>query len=225
MSGCAHTAKHAAPRSEFKQTNQQNYRLNSTLICRVGDAAVSRKQYQEYLNYGGVRSDKNFRIKGGLSTVSVDFYGSPATIYEMYGTLNGMKAYKIPDSRRGLVFCIDENDRFSGYVAGITYGYSPVTGVNQYAIDPEDTKFIEVLLSRTPVPGQPYTNHEIIYSGRSGTEVFFTYREYTVDDLARPAYSQDLVYPHDTEIIQFKNYAIKLIDATPRKLTYSVIED
>jgi hypothetical protein len=54
---------------------------------------------------------------------------------------------------------------------------------------------------------------ELIYNGISKGVIRVTYREYS-NDMARPAFFQDLVYDLDeSDLIQFREFRIKVIDA------------
>lgn len=66
---------------------------------------------------------------------------------------------------------------------------------------------------------------EIVYSGMSGDNIKATYREYK-DDLARPAFFQDLVYNlNKSRVIRYKNFKVKILDATNQHIEYVVMED
>jgi hypothetical protein len=66
---------------------------------------------------------------------------------------------------------------------------------------------------------------ELIYTGRSGDTIHASYREY-MNDLARPSFFNDLQYDlHQSQIIVYKRYRIKVLSATNESITYIVIED
>jgi uncharacterized protein YceK len=63
---------------------------------------------------------------------------------------------------------------------------------------------------------------ELIFSGVSGSTLRLTYREY-VNDLARPAFFQELTYERDTTEIQFRNTRIRIIEIKGSTLRYVLI--
>ena len=66
---------------------------------------------------------------------------------------------------------------------------------------------------------------ELIYTGRSGTTVHISYREYK-KDFARPAFFQELRYDiAQSNIIVFKQYKIKIIEATNEYIKFIVLTD
>lgn len=64
---------------------------------------------------------------------------------------------------------------------------------------------------------------ELIYSGRSGTTISLTYREFS-DDMARPAFSQELRYDIGAEPeVGFRGARIRIIEASNTSLKYLII--
>lgn len=52
-----------------------------------------------------------------------------------------------------------------------------------------------------------------------------TYKEYSYNDLARPAFFQNLTYQVDAKQIRFKNFLIQIHDVTNEQITYTVLKD
>lgn len=67
---------------------------------------------------------------------------------------------------------------------------------------------------------------ELVYSGKFGDDtVRFLYREY-VDDMARPAFTQELSYDlPESNPISFKSLVIDVQEATNNSITVSIVED
>lgn len=70
-----------------------------------------------------------------------------------------------------------------------------------------------------------FENHELLYNGTDGKSIFITYREFTQNDLARPAYFQNLTYDAKAETIRFKKYKIRIIKSDTERIRFSVLED
>lgn len=68
-------------------------------------------------------------------------------------------------------------------------------------------------------------NYEIVYSGTDGQSMRFSYREYTVADMARPAYSQDFAYPLTAREIKFRDVRIDVVAAKSDSITYIIRAD
>jgi hypothetical protein len=82
---------------------------------------------------------------------------------------------------------------------------------------------IEYTLTYAPVPKKEYFKQEFIYNGRVANALKFMYREY-IDDLARPAFTQDLQYDlSESKIIGFRGLRIEVISATNTNIEYKVL--
>lgn len=71
----------------------------------------------------------------------------------------------------------------------------------------------------------PGMSIELIYSGKNDVSLNATYREYSPDDMARPAFFQNITYRADAKQLRFKEFVIKLHDVSNEKITYTVLED
>lgn len=101
------------------------------------------------------------------------------------------------------------------------------THINQnpkVKFEPQDVTLLPGTVTTTDAT-KGYTNFELIYGGVSGDEVHVTYREYTPDDLAKPAFSQQLVYSLKAKKIRYRNIDIDVLGATNEKIRYAVISD
>jgi hypothetical protein len=69
--------------------------------------------------------------------------------------------------------------------------------------------------------------YQLLYQGYAQGVLKFSYREYK-DDMARPAFTQDLTYeykPGESSIIGFKGLRMRVIDANNTKITYVIDQD
>lgn len=57
------------------------------------------------------------------------------------------------------------------------------------------------------IPGFKY---ELLFSGRNNNYLNFAYREYTPDNVARPAFFQNVTYQEDAKQIRFKDLRLNL---------------
>ena len=66
---------------------------------------------------------------------------------------------------------------------------------------------------------------ELIYTGRSGNTLHISYREYK-QDFARPAFFQELRYDMwQSRKVVFKQYKLKIINATNEYIKFVVLDD
>ena len=64
---------------------------------------------------------------------------------------------------------------------------------------------------------------ELIYTGKSGNQIFITYREFK-SDLARPAFSQNLSFDmKDGNVFGFQGSRFEVIDASNTNIVYKLL--
>ena len=68
-------------------------------------------------------------------------------------------------------------------------------------------------------------NYELLYGGINNVTLAITYREFTIDDMARPSFFQNLVYETSAKQFRFKDFKIEIIEANNEKLVYRVVDD
>ena len=93
-----------------------------------------------------------------------------------------------------------------------------------YSTDPPGVVF-QPDTSTSTVSSAGYLNFELVYSGVTKDSVRLLYREYTQQDLVRPAFSQDVVYERDASTIRFRNVLIRVLQATGEQIRFVVLED
>lgn len=80
-------------------------------------------------------------------------------------------------------------------------------------------------LSSEVVEGDSTFQQTLIYSGKVGSTLNISYREFN-GSLARPAYSNDVVYDlADSNIIGYQGAKLEVIEATNQQITYKVIKN
>ena len=69
----------------------------------------------------------------------------------------------------------------------------------------------------------PSFKQELVYNGRTGSTIRFMYREYK-DDLARPAFTQNLVYDlKQSNNVVFQSVELEVLEATNTEIRYKLI--
>lgn len=69
------------------------------------------------------------------------------------------------------------------------------------------------------------TNYELIYGGINNVSISMTYREFTIDDMARPSFFQNIIYETGAKQIRFKDTLLDVIEVTNEKIVYKVLSD
>lgn len=120
-----------------------------------------------------------------------------------------------------LLFLVDDEGRFEG--AAINAQRMPMG--RTYRPQPESVR-LEVASGTTSIDrSKGYTNFELIYNGRTRDSFQVLYREYTQNDLVRPAFTQTLVYDVDGTSIRFRNLHMEVEEASSEQLRFTVIAD
>lgn len=224
LNGCAHVAKPIdLTKLGTKEVALKTYTIGVTQTSNVGEPIVRVKQYTVVERQSALKATNDFVISGGLLDVAVNVNGKAGQLYEIVGAVGSdLRAIKIPGTH--LVFGITEEGKFSGIAAAFDYLRAPIHGVNVYKIEPESTIFLPAK-SQQVLDGYPYKNHELLYSGSSLNDFKLLYREYSLADLIRPAFSQELVYPIHSKSIRFRGYRIEILNVNPESITYRVVEE
>lgn len=111
-----------------------------------------------------------------------------------------------------------------GYLEGSGLGLRDSRLGYTYKTNPSDVIFRPDTTSSV-VSRAGYLNFELIFTGVTKDSIRLLYREYTQQDLARPAFSQEAVYERDASTIRFRNILIRVISANGEQIRFVVIED
>ncbi len=211
------------------QTNhiyKKNYELGHRQSVNVGEAMIRVKDYYVKIKKKPAMSpDNDFITSGGFVTIK----GYSNNTYPLVGTvdyegneLNVLKIKDTNDINRGLV--ITKHGHVKEKVLSSPDVVYSIYKVYEFTTKPPDVKF-----SRTTeeeiISKSGYTNYKIIYTGQTDKYITLSYREFTPENLARPAFTQRLTFSKDSNVIQFKDLKIKIHYSTNQKIEYSVLED
>jgi hypothetical protein len=224
LSGCTTTMKPATNgQSRISTVDEKNYDIGQVRTVYVGEQILSRKAYDIIISSNHVRPSNDFSLTGGIGSVSVSMQGGPNDQFRVVAT-NDLGNAAVAISGSHLAFGIDKEGKWDGTVASGSFWTAPVGSGSQYKFNPPNTKFTRVE-SKRPVPESGYINHELVFSGISADGLHLLYREYTFENMARSAFTQDLHYSAETGGIRFRKYKIKIISHTASSITYVVESD
>lgn len=214
----------------------KNYELNEIQTAFIGDPLIKvNDSYcfsQPMFKY--VVSNNDFTIKAS---------------YKRFGMLTGNTEIKVLKKMKYPVYSVIDEDKGIYYVVFIpdinkesTYGilidskgnisntmhYLKENGVSKNI----DTKF-EPLSPRFTYADKSNcdryytgnTNYELLYNGVNNVTLTLTYREFTANDLVKPAFYQNLVYQTDANHIRFKQYKVDVLETDNEKIKYRVVEE
>lgn len=109
---------------------------------------------------------------------------------------------------------IKKNTLYSHY-------YQQVYISDSIIINPDKVVYSNSCIRNSPTA----ISFELIFAGKNDVSLNTTYKEYSYNDLARPAFFQNLTYQANAKQIRFKNFLIQIHNVTNEQITYTVLED
>lgn len=223
LSGCAQQIRPSV-KSHIgtERVFQKNYEIGQKLAAYVGQPIVKVKDYRvNRYKAKYMRASEDFVISGGIVSVA----GDKNTDYLVRGeTTMGDTTYTVvnlPGSQIGAGF--GALIRPDGGVHNKILNNNIVM-VYTFTVSPADLRFLPSKNEDIDVDAG-YLNYELIYGGTDGKSITITYREYTSEDLARPAFYQNVVYEAGKRQIRFRDIVIEIQEASNEKLVYTVLSD
>ena len=233
LSGCA-TVQTIEPATREKPIVRSEHRVDTTyeLGARtqafVGERMLRVQDYYETIREAAAGAQdltptESFSMRiPPLTSVSL----SPTDTLTVVGTTDrGGESYRLVSipgpTTRLLRFLITEDGAFEGSAvnhSGARMGWS-------YTPSPESVRLIPAASKTSIDTRKGFTNFELVYSGTTKDSLQLLYREYTQGDLARPAFSQTLVYEKDSSAIRFRNLQIEVHSASNERIEFTVVSD
>ena len=221
IAGCTSTMKmEGVDKGEIRNIDFKSYSLGTPFSVYVGDRVLSRKSYEAVVRKDNLEALNSFTLKGGIATTSISLIGDKGDRFSIAGkNEKGHYVARIPNSI--FMFGVNEHGKWDNTVMSSSYWTSPIGSGGQYKIEPEDTLF-KVVESTTPVSELGYINHELIFTGVGANGITLLYREYTFENRARSAFTQELVYPKGSKDIRFRNYSLTILSVNPSEISLIV---
>lgn len=205
---------------------KKNYTKGEVNTVYVGESTISHQDYYvKRQNINKVRPTEDFSVTGAETAINI----SKDNVYLVVGTvqLEEKTYYSVFVSGTSLIglgikayLLITESGEIHDKILN-EYG---VPIVYKYKVTPKTARF-EFLTEENIDSSKGFINYELIYTGTSGDSITLLYREFTPNNLARPAFFQNLTYSSKSEFIRFKKIKIQIHQATNESITYTVIED
>jgi hypothetical protein len=226
LAGC--TAQVIPPklqRSPSELVSETNYAIGAVREAYVGETIVKIRNYRvERVGTGHMIPDQSFDIAvPGLG--NADLHVEKGKKYPWRGSVTEEGAlYDIVDvpaggGKMGILLTKD-----TGEVTGrLVQSPVPMFLPGKHLPTPAGPRFTHEVEARKV--GIDQVHYELIYSGMSGRTINLSYREFTTDGMARPAFTQELHYNADEPTLRFRNLQVGIREATNEKLTYVVLAD
>jgi hypothetical protein len=210
----------------LKHVVQKNFAVGELKSVSVGETMVSLKDYYQKAQQETWSIGEPVSLRVGLGSMVVipgdyavaarvkvdgaDYDVVDAKVHPYELTTFGPSSAVVP-----MTFLIDKGGRIAkaGSGLGITTDIS--------GLDPAD--FRATRAEKTSVDSsRGYTNFELLYSGVAAGAVRLTYREYSPNDLSRPATFQDLTYNAADKSVRFKNMQLDIESADNQAIRFRV---
>lgn len=209
-------------------TRDTNYTLGQPFDVTVGESAVRVKSYLlSTTTADAYTSQSSLRIKAGLGT-------TPIAAGQQLRIVGRME-------EDGISYDVVEMARYSSLGVFVVYGLAigPNNQVYGRGVNFGNGTWRRVIGKQT-VEGAPsfvrstvqvsesrevQENFEIVYLGRDASSIRFQYREYTKDDLARSAFSQDIVYPATAKTVRFRTIEMRVDNLDADSIGLTIMHD
>lgn len=205
---------------------ERNYEIGVQRSATVGESMVKLKRYSAITRNDVLAFTEQCRI---WSTLNFEYFADEGSTLPVMGmrecgdeqchvvklpvllSNGGPTAMQV--NSKGMIVGPPINLMFNNFIIGAI------------KFEPQSCRLQEATMDEPPVDGTPYRNFEIIYSGLDAGSMKFSYREYTIGDMARPAFAQDFAYPQGSTEVRFREIVIDVADAQPAQITYAVRQD
>lgn len=206
---------------------ERNYTLNQSRSITIGEPLVRAKSYVETITTRpAFTAEKPFSIVGKRNVIEIP----AATELPVVDTRAiGGERYEVASlgprlNMSEVAIQVGKDGRPSNRLLG-SLQRGPLFSIGKYyRFVPDDIALHRIqtkIVSRAPGTD----NFELLFNGIDGQGLRLQYREYTADDLARPAFSQDLSYPLSVQTIRFRKLVIHVEAVNDQGMTYRVAAD
>ncbi len=241
LSGCGRVSVKPVETEQIQHSYLKNYSLDELKTAYVGQPIVKvRDFYAAYKVTYGMKPSTDFVLTGiyrrTLSDYNVKVLGKKDVSYPASSIIFDGIEYSIVNmineaskNKEEIGILVDKDGKiYSGYIlddnhdvkmilVSLANSQKNVTMVKDGSKNIIDEKDVDLFAC--------YTNYELIYGGINNVTLSMTYREFTIDDMARPSFYQNIVYETNAKQIRFKDTLLDVLEVTNEKIVYKVIKD
>jgi len=229
LSGCATGPQYGKTLLQLEEEGGvryvKTYQVGQELIAYVGQPIAAVKEVQRA---GGVgfRSPLPIRVTYPGGEVR-DYAGGAALLASKKIDYDGDHYFTVqptPPISDAHELMVDIGGVYDGYL--LASDGQVVVGCRNGVLCVEPTYIELIRLPDAEVPRKvPYQHFELVYSGATKDAMHLLYREYTHQDMARPAFTQNLTYDRTSSSIRFRDFQIRVIDAGNESIRYVIEAD
>jgi len=213
---------------------EKNYTIGEKMTAFVGEEIIKVRSFEKETLYSSsikksVRSSGELTIDAKYRFINYHIKSEKNKEYKVLGTIAGKTnnlVKMIDDSGNMWGIIIDDNGMVHNTAIYSFYHnmlfYPSTISVSPTVFEMTRKKEAEEGKTENAIPGMAV---ELIYSGKNDVSLNATYREFTPDNFARPAFFQNITYRADAKQIRFQNFVIKIHEVSNESISYTVIED
>lgn len=226
ISGCAHQIAQDRPQAlSTKHIFLKNYQLGETKRASVGEPIIQIKDYYATtVGQSNMVASESFTVDGTF--VHQSFNQGQVIPVKGQVNISGKNFAVLPIDGNPLHFkalLVDDDGVISNKLA--TNGNEGlITMIYTYSIIPSSVRMNREI-SEKVLTEKGYQNYEVLYNGSDKNSMFFTYREFSPDGIAKTAFYQNLTYEAKAKTIKFKNFKINVTSSNNEGIEYVITED
>lgn len=210
-----------------EQATIKNYKINDIQTSYVGESFINSKDILNMVETFDIfKPTQNFNI---LDPINASFVQDDTFLVQGSYSINNKKYLVVNNYALKSYYQLLLDDKNN--VAGLLKFSRSLNATDPvYIIDknipyePKEIKF-QKNVYRKETKIKDGMRYELIYTGCTADNLTMVYREYTPDDLARPAFFQNLTYNIKQKQIRFKNLLIEIMLADNEKIVFKVLKD
>lgn len=211
-------------KTDFSVKFEKSYNINSVMVASVGNPIFQVTEYHPKIRKTetAVPSENiSLKLKWRLRSFFIETWAGRE--YEITGTafIENVRYYlvKIPGIYSWGIFISEDGRPIKSCVYSydnemLYYPLENIAFPESYTLKP--VREIDYIKGKT---------YELIFSGKNDFSLNFMYREFTANDMARPAFYQNVTYRATADQFQFKDFVIRIHDLTNEKITFKILRD
>lgn len=219
------SGKHRRPKPQ--RVLSKNYVIGEKRTARLGDPIIKIKDYFVHRSEPFMRATDDFVLKGEGLVVE----GYRDEDYTVRGETNvdgrRFAVVNLPPFKRWPY--LFKSDGPAALVAPDGTIYNRLMDGNKvlaplFKLQPPGVRLLPTQQGKI-LAESVYANYELVYGGTDGRSINVTFREYRRDKPDEVAHFQNLVIPHDSPALQFKDTVLQIHAADNLEFVYTVISD
>lgn len=205
----------------------RNYVVGERQTARVGDPIIRVRDYSIHRSQPFMRATDDFVLKA--DGLVVEGYHDEDYAVRGETTVDGKRftVVSLPPFKRwpylfksdGPAALVDKDGTIYNRLMDGNRVMAPA-----FKLEPAGVRLLPTKQGKI-LPGSVHANYELVYGGTDGETIHVTFREYSKDNPDEVSHFQNLVLPHDSPAMRFKDVLLEIHHADAQELVYTVVSD